>query len=216
MSLSLLLAGGGIDSMTALVYLRKRDVQLHALFFRYGQTAEVQEAEACRYFCSKWDVPLHEVTIPMFMKSAISGAEGASALDPRQNRLEVRNFILVAYATQYAALLNVDALVLGFHQEPRDSSNEYVFPDASPEFRYAVEAAATAALGRPLYVQAPFVAWERWEILRLGHVLAPDDLPYRAFTCYTPASDGRACGQCAHCVQLRANAEKANVRLDRR
>lgn len=212
---TLLLYGGGIDSSTLLVYLAKqRDrynavvndgeelKQLSAVFFRYGQKAEILEQAACQRFCNQYDVPLYVVDTPFASLTSSAIMKGAQlADDPKINILDGRNFTLIGLAGMLAAKINASQLAMGYHVEPVARP----FPDASIEFVHAINRMIPFAYVHPFKVVAPFSEWTREEIFAYAKEKAPDVLEY-AHTCYENVP--RGCGECSHCKLKKEILEK--------
>lgn len=192
----LLLYGGGIDSTTALIHLVKAGHAVEAIFFRYGQKAEELEFKACSYFCSKWGVPLKEVTFDWSMlgsSSAILSGSNADSSKVADNLLEGRNVIFLSLAASYASAKKIHMLAVGFHREPETRP----FPDASPEFLTAFTEVLWTGFRPSLSLLAPFKAMTRREIY-MEALSIDGEIMTHAHTCYENVEDG--CGTCVHCV----------------
>jgi 7-cyano-7-deazaguanine synthase len=196
----LVLLGGGLDSTTLMVWLRKRDeTDVSAIHFQYGQKADACELAACNHFCAKYDVPLYIIPFPhmhLLGSSAIlrTGHLGAN---PAENKLEGRNAILTMMAATFAAGRGMTTLHLGYHQEPPDAP----FPDATSAALGAMQGVLDAAYSTRLYIRAPFHAMSRLRIVELARKLDPE-LLIESHTCYEGIVGG--CGRCVHCLQKAA------------
>lgn len=192
------LLGGGLDSSSLLVWLRRAGVPLDALWVHYGQKAWRGEQAACEWVCRRYGVPLHTVTIELagVASSAIlGGAAVNTANDPSLNKLEARNVVLVSLGAMLAANLGRQVVYVGYHVEPPDAP----FPDATDAARAAMSAVMEVACRPPVRVVAPFSHLTREEILRAGLWVEPE-LAARTFTCYE--GEGlEECGTCAHCLR---------------
>jgi 7-cyano-7-deazaguanine synthase len=80
------------------------------------------------------------------------------------------------------------------------------FPDATPEFFRRMEDALSLGLDHRLRIRAPFLAFSKPDILRLGRNLPLDE----TFSCMAPA-DGRHCGVCGKCEERRIAFRAAGV-----
>jgi len=191
----LILLGGGLDSSTLLVYLKKKKVDLYALFFQYGQKAESGETKSVKYFCKKYKVPLKIIKLPIdeLATSAIlrknkKNINNITAL----NCLEGRNIIFISLASTYAITIGANKLYLGYHIEPKDKP----FPDATIQAIKAFKGVLKQAYRVPLSLEVPFVKKTRYKIFKLGLVL-DKEIYKKSFTCYENAT--KECGKCAHC-----------------
>lgn len=195
---TLLLYGGGIDSTTLLKFLAedrfKRQTQVSAVFFRYGQKAQALEEQACRYFCNKYQVELHVVdtAFASITDSAIM-AGGELANDPSINILDGRNLTLIGMAGMLGAKIKATHLALGFHIEPVARP----FPDASPEFFDAMSNMMRLAFKHKMELCAPFSEATREEIFAYARNHDSEILT-AAHTCYEDVPGG--CGKCSHCL----------------
>jgi 7-cyano-7-deazaguanine synthase len=107
--------------------------------------------------------------------------------------LEGRNVVLVAKAAVWCARHGVERLVLG-------TLMGNPFPDATPAFFGTMAKAMSLGLARPFTVVAPFVAYHKEDVVRLGvEQQVPLDL---TLSCMNPAGD-RHCGRCSKCRERR-------------
>ncbi len=86
------------------------------------------------------------------------------------------------------------------------------YPDCRPEyiaaFQQLAELATRAGVeGQPIRIRAPLMAMTKAEIIKTGLELGVD---YSlTSSCYSPATDGLACGRCDSC-QLRRKGFREN------
>jgi 7-cyano-7-deazaguanine synthase len=120
---------------------------------------------------------------------AITGTPPAFDTPDEAVYLVGRNLVLLTRAGVLCAQLGLDRIVLGVL-----AGNP--FPDATPEFFRAIEAALSLGLGSPIRVDAPYRALDKTDVIRLGRRLGvPLEL---TLSCMSPRR-GRHCGQCSKC-----------------
>lgn len=129
---------------------------------------------------------------------AISGRPPGYDTPDEDVYLTGRNLVLLAKAGVLAVSKRAARIALG----PLSGNP---FPDARPEFFAAMQQALTLGLDHPLEVVAPFLEWEKGEVIRRGLELGvPLEL---TLSCMSPANrDGGAplhCGQCSKCRERR-------------
>jgi 7-cyano-7-deazaguanine synthase len=192
------LASGGLDSTVLLAHLARSHREVRPLFVRCGLSWEVAEAARLREVAAALGdpriAPPEEIAVPM--GDAYGGAwyatgAGIPGWDEPDERWEIpgRNIILLAKAAVWARLRGIGRIALGIL-----ASNP--FPDASPEFFAALEAALSRGLGAPVGILRPFAGLGKADVIRLGRDLG---LPLgRTLSCARPAG-GLHCGTCGKC-----------------
>lgn len=186
----LILLGGGLDSITLLLWLKAHGRDVRGIFFSYGQIATTEEYRAIVHFCTKLKVGFQYFEVPLY-KIAHS-----AILDRTEkgNKLEGRNAVFVMLAATYAATIGCDEIHIGFHREPLNAP----FPDATVHALQAMNGVLEAAYNSSLTLCAPFAHKSRSDILRIGYELDPEILT-KSHTCYLDVRGG--CGECVHCKQ---------------
>jgi 7-cyano-7-deazaguanine synthase len=118
-----------------------------------------------------------------------------------------RNTIFLSFAMAWAEVLGAADLFIGVNAV--DYSG---YPDCRPEFIAQFERLANLATragvegSTRLRVHAPLIALTKAEIIAMGLALGVDYGVTRS--CYDPAEDGAACGECDSCqLRLRGFAE---------
>lgn len=109
-----------------------------------------------------------------------------------------RNLVLLAKAGVVATKKQARRIVLG----PLAGNP---FPDARPAFFTAMAAALSLGLDHPIEIAAPFLGWQKEDVIRRGIELGvPLDL---TLSCMSPVDGGvdppRHCGQCSKCRERR-------------
>jgi 7-cyano-7-deazaguanine synthase len=208
---AVVLLSGGLDSATCAAWARAEGYAVHALSFRYGQRHGV-ELEAAARIAARMDLPhkIIDIDLRAFGGSALTAdipvPKGRSAADMAHGipitYVPARNTIFLAFALAYAEVLNARDIVIGVNAV--DYSG---YPDCRPEFIEAFEAMANLATKAAVEGEAkvaihtPLAQLSKARIIALGARLGVD---YGlTISCYDPAPDGAACGQCDSCL-LRA------------
>jgi 7-cyano-7-deazaguanine synthase len=210
MSCAVVLLSGGLDSATTLAIARSEGLECYAMSFAYGQRHAV-ELQAAQRVAESLGVIEHR-TVDIDLR-----AFGASALtdniDVPKNRpaighgipvtyVPARNTIFLSYALAWAEVLGARDIFIGVNA--LDYSG---YPDCRPEFIHSFESLANLATrvgisGERFRIRTPLIAMTKAEIIRRGAELGLDfSLTH---SCYDPAMDNVACGECDSC-QLRLN-----------
>lgn len=211
---AVVLVSGGLDSATALAIAQTRGFDCHALTFAYGQRHAV-EIEASRKVAAAAKVKRHivlPIDLRVFGGSALTDdiavpkgrdeAQMASAIPVTY--VPARNTIFLSFALAWAEVLGARDIFIGVNA--LDYSG---YPDCRPEFvaafqhmanlatKAAVEDSA-AGVGAPhLTIHAPLIDFTKADIVAKGVALGVDFSLTRS--CYDPAPDGLACGECDSC-----------------
>jgi 7-cyano-7-deazaguanine synthase len=217
---AVVLSSGGLDSTTVMALARSEGYALYSLSFRYGQRHAL-ELEAAQRVAQALGAKEHLViTIDL-------GIIGGSALtenrDIPQGREEsalleeipvtyvpARNTIFLSLALAWAEVLGAADIFIGVNA--LDYSG---YPDCRPEYIEAFERLANLATkagveGKIKFrIQAPLIRLTKAEIIRRGLALGVDySLTH---SCYDPAPDGRACGQCDSCLLRKKGFREAGI-----
>ncbi len=208
---AVVLLSGGLDSATCLAWARAEGFDCATLAIDYGQRHRVELDAAARVAAA---LGSHDHRVVGVDLSAIGGSALTAAIDVPRGRDEAamaadvpityvpaRNTVFLAIALGYAETLGAADLVAGMNAI--DYSG---YPDCRPEFVRAFESLAALATkagveGARYRVHTPLMALDKAGIIRLGVRLGVDYALTRS--CYDPAPDGRACGNCDSC-RLRA------------
>ncbi|MFV1964418.1 MAG: 7-cyano-7-deazaguanine synthase QueC [Pirellulaceae bacterium] len=214
---AVVLLSGGLDSTTVLAIARQQSYRPFALSFRYGQRHS-QEVEAARKVAAAMGVEQHlvlDIDLGTFGGSALTSdldvpkRQDASQIGSRIpiTYVPARNTVFLSMALAWSEVLGTGDIFIGVNA--LDYSG---YPDCRPEYidafrQMANLATKTAVEGTlPVTIHTPLIHLTKAEIIHLGLELGVD---YRLTTsCYDPAADGRACGQCDACLlRLRGFAE---------
>lgn len=213
---AVVLLSGGLDSTTVLAIARHEGFTVYALSFRYGQRHQVEIAAAERV-ARAMGVARHiilPIDLRLFGGSALTDDFSVpKGRDPAEMAQEIpatyvpaRNTIFLSFALAWAEVLGAQDIFIGVNA--LDYSG---YPDCRPAYISAYERMANLATraaveGRALRIHTPLIALTKAEIIRTGLALGVDYGLTR--TCYDPAPDGAACGECDACLlRLKGFAE---------
>ncbi|MFN2541985.1 MAG: 7-cyano-7-deazaguanine synthase QueC [Chthoniobacterales bacterium] len=207
---AVVLLSGGIDSATALAVAISQGYDCSALSFNYGQRHGF-ELDAARRIADSLGAKEH--CIVKIDNRIFAGSALTDDVDVPKQRSEeeishgvpityvpARNTIFLAHALAWAEVKSAAHIFIGVNAV--DYSG---YPDCRPEFIMMFETLANlgtraGAVGRRFQIHAPLLKLSKAEIIRKGVELNVDlSLTH---SCYDPAPDGRACGECDSC-QLR-------------
>ena len=217
---AVVLLSGGIDSATTAALAAERGFALHALSFAYGQRHAI-ELEAARRVATALGVCKHviqTIDLRVYGGSALTGAiEVPLDRDPQSlppgipaTYVPARNTIFLAHALAYAETLG--AFDIFFGANAIDYSG---YPDCRPAFVRKFEelanlATSAAVEGKGRFtIHAPLIQMSKADIIREGVRLGLDFSI--THSCYTPASDGAACGRCDSCILRTKGFKEAGV-----
>ena len=200
---AVVLLSGGLDSMVSAALARERGFDIIALTVNYGQR-HVREIQAAAAIAKRLGA-LRHMTLGLDLRQF-----GGSALtdDIEVPKSGVGNDIPVTYEPArnllFLSLTIACAEAAGSHDvfigvNALDYSG---YPDCRPEF--IEHFAETARLGTkagingtPFNIHAPLQHMSKADIAAECHRLGLD--PAWSWSCYDPAEDGKACGQCDSC-----------------
>jgi 7-cyano-7-deazaguanine synthase len=206
------LLSGGLDSATCLALARREGYACYALSFDYGQRHRI-ELEAAARVAAAFGAERHMVArigLDAFGGSALTAdipvPKGRSTAEMGRGipstYVPARNTIFLSFALAWAEVLGSSDIFIGVNA--LDYSG---YPDCRPEYIEAYERMANLATkagvegGTRLKIHTPLLRLNKARIVKLAHELG---VPFGLTqSCYDPAPDGRACGQCDACL-LRA------------
>jgi 7-cyano-7-deazaguanine synthase len=217
---AVVLFSGGIDSTTTLAIAQQDGYTCCAVSFDYEQRHRV-ELQAARILAKHMGVDRH-VIIPFSLRS-IGGSsliddiavpkgrdESEMGMDIPNTYVPARNTIFLSFALGLAEVVGAFDIFIGANAV--DYSG---YPDCRPAYLKAFEQMADLATkagveeqGR-FKIQAPLIYMSKEEIIQTGVELGVDySLTH---SCYDPAEDGGACGDCDSCRLRRKGFEEAGV-----
>ncbi len=191
------LCSGGLDSMVLLIEMARTADRAIPVFVRSGHLWEEAERVAVDRFLKAVAepriAPVRELIVPM---RDVYGAdwsmtgEGTPDWDAPDEAVELRgrNLVLLTKAMVVAAIEKWPTVAIG-------SLAGNPFPDATPAFFGAMEAAAAAGLGVRIAIARPFRELHKADVIRLGA-----DLPLElTLSCAHPTASGGHCSACNKC-----------------
>jgi len=212
---AVVLLSGGLDSATCLAIARAQGFEPLCLSIDYGQRHAI-ELERAKQIAQAAGAPLRIVSLDL---RAIGGSaltdeipvpkapETVSGIP--STYVPARNTIFLSLALGLAEVVGARDIFIGVNAI--DYSG---YPDCRPEFIRAFESLARLATkagveGARFSIHAPLSGMNKAQIIREGVRLGVD---YAAtHSCYDPAPDGRACGQCDSCRLRRRGFAEAGV-----
>ncbi|MCC8076087.1 MAG: 7-cyano-7-deazaguanine synthase QueC [Clostridiales bacterium] len=217
---ALVLSSGGVDSTTALAlaveqYGRENVV---ALSISYGQKhdKEISSAKAVaqhygveQLFLDLTDIfqysdcsLLRQSDEDIPLESYAEQIEETGGETPVSTYVPFRNGLFLSCAASIALSKGCGVLIYGAHA---DDAAGFAYPDCSPAFHQAMDAAVYEGSGHQLRIEAPFVRWTKAQVVKKGLELG---VPYElTWSCYQGGD--KPCGQCGTCLD-RAKAFAEN------
>jgi 7-cyano-7-deazaguanine synthase len=203
---AVVLLSGGLDSMVCAALAREAGHEVIALTVDYGQRHRV-ELEAARRIAEAYAD--RHVVLPLDLRAFGGSALTADVAVPKEGVGEgipvtyvpARNTIFLSLALGLAEASGARDLFVGVNA--LDYSG---YPDCRPDFiaafaRLADLATKAGVEGRGFTIHAPLQDMSKADIAREAARLGLD--AGWSHSCYDPAADGGACGECDAC-RLRA------------
>jgi 7-cyano-7-deazaguanine synthase len=203
---AVVLLSGGLDSMVCAALAREAGFSVVALTIDYGQRHRV-ELDAARRIAGQ--LADRHIVLPLDLRAFGGSALTGDIAVPKDGVGEgipvtyvpARNTIFLSLALGLAEASGARDLFIGVNA--LDYSG---YPDCRPEFVKEFERLANLATkagveGEPFRLHAPLQDMTKADIAREAQRLGLD--ASMSHSCYDPASDGRACGECDAC-RLRA------------
>ena len=203
---AVVLLSGGLDSMVCAAIARERGFSVIALTVDYNQRHRVELEAALRIAA---DLADRHVVLPLDLRAFGGSALTSDIAVPKEGVGEgipvtyvpARNTIFLSLALGLAEASGAHDIFIGVNA--LDYSG---YPDCRPEFVAEFERLANLATkagveGGGFQIHAPLQDMTKADIAREAARLGLD--AGLSHSCYDPAPDGRACGQCDAC-RLRA------------
>jgi len=203
---------GGLDSTTLLYHLRDARYEVKALSVNYGQRHRDRELDAAESICRQLGIERKVLDftslVELFGHNSLTDGSVAVPEGPySQSTIPLttvpnRNMILLSVGIAWAVSLSFEAVAFGAHAGPRTN-----YPDCSPGFAEAMDRAGHECDDRKISVLAPFVTWDKADIVRRGAELA---VPFAlTWSCYNGGL--KHCGKCGTCIDRREAFQKCGL-----
>ncbi len=220
MKKAIVLCSGGIDSVTASHYVKKKlnYSKIIILFFNYGQKS-LNKERGCSQFCAKeLDANFKEIELNWLgeISTSLINCEGKvnEVKDLRDTKKEsekfyvpCRNTIFLTYALALAESLFIKNkekfdIFVGFKCEGKES-----YPDTTKEFVKEINSLSRLSCNGKFKIIAPLINKDKEDIVKLGEKLG---VYFKdTHSCYI--SD-KHCGTCLACMLRKAGFYWANVK----
>ena len=204
---AIVLLSGGIDSATVMALATRRQFEVYALSFHYGQR-HVVELDAARRLARHFDVAQHLVVSidpAVFGGSVLTGGEREFGGDDAPSTyVPARNSLFLTHALAWSEVLGAHDLFMGANADDAEG-----YPDCRGPYLRAFE--RMAALGtqpgvnvnKTLTVHAPLLDLRKPEVVALARSMGvPLELTW---SCYFPTSEGQPCLRCDACLLRRGS-----------
>lgn len=197
------LLSGGLDSSVAAVLARRDHARLALVTFDYGQAnrRELRAAAAVAAWLQPEGghhvVALDFSAVAAAQKSKLLAGAGEGAAEFRYY-VPARNLIFLAHAAALAEVWGADAVYVGCTLQDAPHANSAGYPDSTPAFLAAVQAALREGLkfDRALRIEAPLAARTKFDAIGDGRRLGLDF--GITWSCYSE-NDAVACADCPAC-----------------
>ena len=206
---SVIIVSGGMDSIT-LLYDRQDDIAL-GISFDYGSNHNAREIPLAAMHCKRLGIPHIVINLDFmhrhFESSLLQGAdaipEGHYAADNMQSTVvPFRNGIMLAIAIGVAESHGLTQVFIANH-----GGDHTIYPDCTPQFIRAIDAAATAGTYVKAHVVAPYTNISKADIARIGKRLG---LNYaETWSCYKGGA--HHCGKCGTCIERKEALQAAGI-----
>ncbi len=223
MTRSAVLLSGGLDSAVLLAEEVARGHQVQPIYVGVGLAWEAAERTVVAQLLASEPMrtrvqQLATLTVDrqdVYAAThwAIMGRPPAYHTPDEDVYLPGRNIVLLSKAGVYCAAAGIERLLLG-------TLAHNPFPDATPEFRNAMQRALSLGLAHDLEIDAPYAGISKAEVIRRGAAL---HVPFNlTLSCMNPQRTAH-CGACSKCgerhdafreagyVDLTEYADPANI-----
>ena len=209
MKKAIVLLSGGLDSTTVLAAAVKKEFDIIALSFNYGQRHNY-EIQCAKEIASSYNVIKHQIA--NIDLGAIGGSALTDDIDVPKNRdaaemdseipityVPARNTIFLSYALALAEVENAFHIFIGVNA--LDYSG---YPDCRPEYIESFQKMGRLATKsgieetEQLQIHTPLIDLKKSEIIQLGIELGVDYS--KTHSCYDPLGKDKPCGICDACI----------------
>ena len=206
---SVLILSGGMDS-TTLLYDEQERIAL-AVSFDYGSNHNAREIAFARQHCERLGIR-HVVISLDFMGQYFKSSllEGDAAIpeghyadeNMRSTVVPFRNGIMLSIAVGMAESNGLKYVMMANH-----GGDHTIYPDCTPQFVTAFDAAASAGTFVQVHLRAPYTNMTKGDIARRGKELGIDYS--QTWSCYRGGE--HHCGRCGTCVERKEAMAAAGI-----
>ena len=206
---TVIIVSGGMDSVT-LLYQEQERIAL-AISFDYGSNHNAKEIPFAQLHCQRLGIP--HIVVPLdfmakYFKSSL--LEGAEAIpeghyadeNMKSTVVPFRNGIMLSIAVGIAESNNLKYVMMANH-----GGDHTIYPDCTPAFVDAFDAAAHAGTYVGVGLLSPFTNITKADIARKGKQLGIDYS--ETWSCYKGTA--HHCGKCGTCVERREALAEAGI-----
>ncbi len=187
MSVGVLLASGGVESVTLLTQLVDAGEPVQALFVDYGQRAAAHELAAIEGNAARLGVELVRLDLSRAGEAFRAGQERKHHVP-----LPHRNLVVLSLGLSFAANIGASRLYLGANAA---DTREY----AAASHAFLAQFRLMAGLLGDVEIRTPFVGLTKTEVVARGIALGVDYATTYSCLLGYPAH----CGRCPQCVKRR-------------
>lgn len=202
---------GGMDSSTLAGYYLSKGYEVHPLIFSYGSKHNEYEHKCAFEVCRTIGCEL-----PKFVSLDFIGALFKSNLlksggdipeghyeDESMSKTVVpgRNSIFITIMMGYAESIGAEIIAAGVH-----AGDHHIYPDCRDDYINSMAETVNLATEGKVTLEAPFINYDKYDILKIGYALNPP-FPYELTrTCYK--DQPLSCGKCGSCTERLEAFEK--------
>jgi len=206
---TVIILSGGMDSVT-LLYDQQARIAL-AVSFDYGSNHNAKEIPFAKLHCERLGIP--HIVIPLdfmsqyFKSSLLDGAEAIpeghyADENMKSTVVPFRNGIMLSIAVGIA-----ESNGLGYVMMANHGGDHTIYPDCTPDFVAAFDAAARAGTYTKTGLLSPYTNMTKADIARRGKALGIDYA--ETWSCYKGTE--KHCGKCGTCVERHEALVEAGI-----
>ena len=207
---AIIIASGGVDSITLAYAMAAEGYQLTFLTFDYGQKHR-KEIEAARYFAGAlgveqiifdlMDLGTNLNNNALTCETNVPSGE-YNVTNMAQTVVPARNAIMLSIACGIAVDRRIGTIAAGMH-----GGDHFIYPDCRPNFIIEIQQALRSATASKIKLYTPYILKDKTHIIKQGAFLG---VPYaETWSCYNGAEIH--CGRCGTCLDRRAAFRQANT-----
>lgn len=197
---------GGLDSAVAAAVMREAGMELHFIFFDWGQKTYEKELECAQELADHYGADLQIVEVPLLKNlPGISLTQQETQTTAINEYVPNRNAILETQAVAFAESLKAGVVCVG------STGGDHICPDNSEGFIEAMQNLVEEGtmIKPPIMMAAPLLATDKIGAVKLGIELG---VPFEhTWSCHNNTE--KACGKCSNC-ESRLEAFRLNGMQD--